>query len=98
MSGTTEKVALRFELLIDGIEIANGYDEITESAEQKDRFNAENRLRERRGIEQIEPDAAWLDALSSGVPSVCGVALGLERLEMALWGISDIRSLGINRY
>ena len=98
MSGTTEKVALRFELLIDGIEIANGYDEITESAEQKDRFNAENRLRERRGIEQIEPDAAWLDALSSGVPSVCGVALGLERLEMALWGISDIRILGINRY
>ena len=96
LSGTTETIALRFELIINGIEIANGYDEITESEEQKDRFNAENRLRKRRGLEQIELDRPWLDALSSGVPSVCGVALGLERLEMILWGIPDIRSLKLN--
>ena len=96
LSGTTETIALRFELIINGIEIANGYDEITESEEQKDRFNVENRLRKRRGLEQIELDRPWLDALASGVPSVCGVALGLERLEMILWGIPDIRSLKLN--
>jgi lysyl-tRNA synthetase class 2 len=98
LSRTDEAVALRFELIINGIEIANGYDEITESAEQKDRFNAENKLRKLRGLEQIELDTPWLAALSSGVPSVCGVALGLERLEMVLWEVEDIRKLSLNIY
>ncbi len=96
LSETTDAVALRFELIINGIEIANGYDEIIESGEQKDTFNAENNLREKRGLEQMELDAPWLDALASGMPAVCGVALGLERLAMVLWQIKNIRDISLN--
>ncbi len=90
LSKDEDTTALRFELIINGIEIANGYDEIIDSNEQKERFEEENALRERRGLEPMVSDPFWLNALEIGIPRTCGVALGLERLQMILQQVDDI--------
>lgn len=76
--------AERFELIIDGLEIANGYYEIVDSVEQARCFAEDNALRVRRGLATVTPDQAWLAALAQGLPVCAGVALGLERLMMVL--------------
>lgn len=83
-------VAERFELVIDGLELANGYHEITDADEQAACFAAENALRARRGLPEIAPDTRWLDALRAGMPRAAGVALGVERLLMVLAGVAHI--------
>ncbi|MEQ8231944.1 MAG: EF-P lysine aminoacylase EpmA [Gammaproteobacteria bacterium] len=82
--------AARFELVIDGVELANGYHEIVDAAEQAACFAQENALRARRSLATVEPDAAWLAALRTGMPDCAGVALGVERLLMVLDGHTDI--------
>lgn len=84
LSAGTPAVAERFELVVDGVELANGYHEITAADEQAACFAAENALRRRRGLPPVAPDADWLAALSSGMPACAGVALGFERLVMVL--------------
>ncbi|MGE0858497.1 MAG: EF-P lysine aminoacylase EpmA [Gammaproteobacteria bacterium] len=90
LSGGSPPVAERFELVVDGLELANGYHEITEAAEQAACFAAENALRARRGLPHVALDSRWLDALRAGMPRAAGVALGVERLLMVLEGATRI--------
>ena len=75
-------VAERFELYIQGLEIANGYFELTDAQEQARRFQQDNDQRKQMGLPQIPPDQHLLDALTVGLPACSGVALGLDRLLM----------------
>lgn len=75
-------VACRFELYFKGIELANGYDELSDPKEQKERFEEANMQRLRLGKEVLPLDEAFLKALEKGLPSCCGVAVGFDRLMM----------------
>jgi len=74
------RVAARFELYIDGIELANGFHELADAGEQRRRFEEDLATRRARG--RIEPplDEHLLDALEAGMPDCAGVALGFDRL------------------
>ncbi len=74
--------AQRFELVIGGIEIANGYHEVVDLAEQQARFRQESLRRRELGLPKVGPDPLFLAALESGLPSCAGVALGVDRLMM----------------
>lgn len=82
--------AHRFELYIDGLELCNGYWELTDPAEQQSRFEADNRARQDAGRAPMPIDQALLAALASGLPDCAGVALGLDRLLMLKLGARDI--------
>jgi elongation factor P--(R)-beta-lysine ligase len=73
-------VAARFELYMDGIELANGFHELTNDAEQRARFVQDLRLRGERGQALPPVDEHLLAALAAGMPDCSGVALGLDRL------------------
>ena len=75
-----EWVASRFELYLNGIELANGYDELTDAEEQRQRLDADNAERRRLGLPEVDVDAHLLAALEQGLPASSGVALGLDRL------------------
>jgi lysyl-tRNA synthetase class 2 len=77
-----EHIAERFELYINGLEIANGYFELTDAVEQRSRFEEDNYQREELGLPLIPYDEHLLSALNSGLPECSGVALGLDRLLM----------------
>lgn len=83
-------VAERFELFIRGMEIANGYHELADAAEQRRRFEADNARRRERGQAEMPIDERLLAALSHGLPDCSGVALGIDRLLMALTGSEHI--------
>ncbi len=87
-------LAQRFELYIDGMELANGFDELTSGIEQRNRFKLENHKRKACGHELIPLDEDFLEALG-GLPQCSGVALGIDRLLMLSLGkknILDVRS------
>ena len=83
-------VSDRFEVFIKGIEIGNGFFELSDAVEQEHRFDQENKSRQRKGIRRVDKDKKFLDALHSGLPDCSGVALGLDRL---LMGITQAYSL-----
>lgn len=77
-------VAERFELFIDGVELANGFHELLDAEEQRQRFDQDL---SRRKIDSLEPvllDEYFLEALEAGLPACSGVALGLDRLQLVL--------------
>jgi elongation factor P--(R)-beta-lysine ligase len=76
------RVADRFELYIDGVELANGYHELADPSEQLRRFEQANADRESSGRTSLPIDEALIDALSNGFPACSGVALGFDRLMM----------------
>jgi lysyl-tRNA synthetase class 2 len=80
------QVAARFEAYLDGIEIANGFHELTDAHEQRQRFADENEYRRRQGLETVPPDERLLAALHSGLPDCAGVAVGFDRLLMVASG------------
>lgn len=84
------RVAERFEVYLDGIELANGYHELANAAEQRQRFESDRRERARQALPDTPPDTALLAALEAGLPDCCGVALGLDRLLMACAGLTNI--------
>jgi elongation factor P--(R)-beta-lysine ligase len=84
------RAAERFEVYLDGIELANGYHELADAAEQRGRFEADRRGRARQGLPDTPPDTALLAALEAGLPDCCGVALGFDRLLMACAGLTRI--------
>lgn len=86
-------VGQRFELYVDGMELANGYCELTDAAEQRRRFEQDNLKRRERGQSERPVDEFLLAALEHGMPSCSGVALGVDRLLMLLTGKSDIREV-----
>jgi len=87
---TDPEVALRFELYVDGVELANGFEELAAPAEQRARFAQDNAERRRRGWPTVEPDERLLAALAAGLPDCAGVALGFDRLLMLATAASHI--------
>jgi len=83
-------VAERFELYLGGTELANGYQELTDASEQARRFDADNAERERRGQPAYPADRHLLQALEHGLPECAGVALGVDRLLMAIVDAASI--------
>lgn len=76
------RVALRFEVFYGGLELANGYQELTDAEQQAQRFSADNARREQLGSPRRDGDERLLAALQHGLPSCSGVALGFDRLAM----------------
>lgn len=83
-------VAERFELYVDGVELANGYFELTDPAEQRARFEADNLALVVRGEQPRPLDERLLAAMESGLPDCAGVALGLDRLLMMKLGCDSL--------
>jgi lysyl-tRNA synthetase class 2 len=85
------RVAERFELYVDGVELANGFQELVDPVEQRARFEAEVRERRRRGLPELPVPERLLAALEDpGMPPSAGVALGVDRLLMLALGVDDI--------
>ncbi len=86
-------VARRFEVYWNGVELANGYWELTSAAEQRQRFLTDQQRRREMGLPVPELDERFLAALAHGLPNCAGVALGVDRLLMCLMGTDDIREV-----
>ncbi len=77
-------IADRFEVFIKGIEIGNGFFELSNVNEQEKRFDEEIQFRQVKGLRVVDKDQKFLDALRSGLPDCSGIALGLDRLLMII--------------
>jgi elongation factor P--(R)-beta-lysine ligase len=84
------RLALRFELYHRGLELANGYHELANAAEQRLRFTADQQARTARGLATHSLDQYLLAALDAGLPDCAGVALGFDRVLMLAMGASNI--------
>ena len=83
-------IAERFEVFLGGMELANGFGELTDAAEQRARFERDRARRSARGQRPVPMDESLLAALEHGLPACSGVALGFDRLVMAVAGMCDI--------
>ena len=88
-----EQVACRFEVYFRGIELANGYRELTDAIEQRKRFEASNQARLNAGKETLKIDERFLEALELGLPDCCGVAVGFDRLLMLKTKESELKNV-----
>ena len=79
-----ELVAERFEVYFNGIELANGFHELTDPVEQRARFIQANLEREKLGKQTLPIDERFLTALEKSLPDSCGVAVGFDRLLMLM--------------
>jgi lysyl-tRNA synthetase class 2 len=84
------RVAARFELYLDGLELANGFHELAQPEEQRARFMRDLSLRGSRGQVQPPLDENFLSALQSGLPDCSGVALGFDRLAAIALGADKL--------
>lgn len=75
-----EAIGERFEIYCQGVELANGFHELTNSQEQRSRFEKENAQRSALGKKSLPIDERFLKALEKGLPDSCGVAVGFDRL------------------
>jgi lysyl-tRNA synthetase class 2 len=88
------RAALRFELFVAGIELANAFDELTDAAEQRARFQEANEARRRiTGEQGWEVDEDFIAALAHGLPPTAGIALGFDRLAMLAAGAPTIEDV-----
>ncbi len=87
------KCCLRFEFLWRGVELANGYQELTDADEQLARFQQDNQQRKTSGRTELPIDQRLIAALQSGLPACSGVAVGVERLLMCLLGLDNINEV-----
>ena len=83
-------VAARFEAFSGGIELANGFGELTDATEQRLRFDTALALRHRDGRHGPPSDERFLEALHHGLPPCAGVAVGVDRLVALAAGLTDI--------
>ncbi|TRX53156.1 elongation factor P--(R)-beta-lysine ligase [Thalassomonas sp. M1454] len=100
ISSVDERVAERFELYYQGMELANGFHELTDATEQLKRFQADNKLRLENDLPEKAIDQNLISALESGIPTCAGVALGIDRLVMIAVKaekISDVIAFPVNR-
>ncbi|WP_420934952.1 elongation factor P--(R)-beta-lysine ligase [Alteromonas sp. A081] len=93
ISPSDSRVAERFEVYFKGIELANGFNELSEPAEQRARFEQDNKKRALSGLPEKPLDEHFLQALASGLPECAGVALGIDRLLMLKTGVSHIQDV-----
>lgn len=84
------EVASRFEVYYQGVELANGFHELTDAKEQRARFEADLNLRSHKHQVLVPIDENFLASLDSGLPDCAGVALGIDRLFMLAEGLSCI--------
>jgi lysyl-tRNA synthetase class 2 len=93
-------VASRFELYLNGIELANGFHELADADEQRARFKQQLHAREAGGLPAVPVDERLLAALAHGLPDCAGVALGFDRLIMLASGthaINDVLAFPLDR-
>ncbi len=90
---TNPKVAERFELFINGMEVANGFSELNDPKEQYDRFVDQMAERERGDEEAMVLDEDYIRALSYGMPPAAGIGIGIDRLVMLLTNRHSIRDV-----
>lgn len=90
VNAANTSVAERFELFHGGLELANGFSELTDAKIQRKRFENDNELRVTRGLPRYPIDEQLLAALETGMPECAGVALGIDRLLMVLLGLDSI--------
>jgi lysyl-tRNA synthetase class 2 len=86
-------VAARFELYLDGIELANGFHELGVAAEQRARFMADLELRRARQDPEPPIDEHLLSALAAGLPDCAGVAMGFDRLAAIAVGAESLQEI-----
>ena len=86
-------VAERFELYLNGMELANGFHELSDAKEQAERFHQEQLKRKENNQQGIPADHHLIAALKHGLPECAGVAIGLDRLLMALTGAEHINDV-----
>ncbi len=84
-------MAERFEVYYEGIELANGYHELTDPDEQRIRFEKANQGRAQMGKQMLPVDEEFIEALERGIPDCCGVAVGFDRLMMLRHELKEIR-------
>lgn len=84
-------MAERFEIYYGGMELANGYHELTDPQEQRSRLVAANLARRALGKEELPIDKDFILALERGIPDCCGVAVGFDRLMMLRHQLEEIR-------
>lgn len=87
------RYAERFELYAAGIELCNGFGELTDPTEQRSRFEADQRERQRRGLPVYPLDERFLLALEEGMPPASGNALGLDRLVALACGVDSLAEI-----
>jgi lysyl-tRNA synthetase class 2 len=85
-----EQVSKRFEVYVNGIELANGYEELQDAQEQRNRFEQDQLKRKALQLPEVDIDDCLLAAMESGLPACSGVALGVDRLIMLCVGATHI--------
>lgn len=90
LSNDNESVAARFEYVVDGVEIANGYHELGDATELRKRFEADLARRAELGRDAVALDEPMLAAHEQGLPDCAGVALGVDRLVMLALGADSL--------
>ena len=86
-------MAERFELYIEGIELANGYHELLDPAELQRRSELANQERQRDGKRPLPVKSQLLEAMEAGLPDCCGAALGFDRLVVVAAGVDQIQQV-----
>ncbi|VFP88133.1 elongation factor P--(R)-beta-lysine ligase [Candidatus Erwinia haradaeae] len=100
LSKEDDRVAERFEVYFKGVELANGFCELTDANEQRQRFERDNHKRYSSGLSQKPIDTYFLSALAHGMPESSGVALGVDRLVMLALkaeNLSDVIAFSVDR-
>ncbi|WP_455223360.1 elongation factor P--(R)-beta-lysine ligase [Kaarinaea lacus] len=100
IASDNSQVSERFELFIEGIELANGFHELADGEQQLQRFQTELDRRAKMGIESTAIDQHLIAALGAGLPDCSGVALGLDRLIQFMSSkktLNDILAFPFNR-
>lgn len=86
-------LAERFELYVNGIELANGFHELGDPDEQRRRFELDNQARAAQGLPTVTLDERLVAALAAGLPDCAGVALGFDRLLMIAAGKDSLQEV-----